>query len=55
MRRLMAVAELLVAKHAGKPVTERTVAGVAQNLWGLNLQSGPRAATPSAICNRRGT
>ena len=24
MRRLMAVAELLVAKHAGKPVTERT-------------------------------
>ena len=43
MRRLMAVAELLVAKHAGKPVTEHTVAGVAQNLWGLNLQS-PRAA-----------
>lgn len=43
MRRLMAVAELLVAKHAGKPVTERTVTGVAQNLWGLNLQS-PRAA-----------
>lgn len=39
MRRLMAIADLLVTKHAGKPVTERTVIGVAQSLWGLELQS----------------
>jgi len=44
MRRLMAVADLLVAKHAGKLVTERTVAGVAENLWGLNLQGRGKAA-----------
>ena|GEM_PF-2617169 len=44
MRRLMAVADLLVAKHAGKPVTERTVVGVAQNLWGMSLQGVTRAA-----------
>lgn len=43
MRRLMAVTDLLVSKHKDKPVTENTVAGVAANLWGLNIQPRKRA------------
>jgi hypothetical protein len=43
MRRLMAITDLLVTKHSGKPVTEKTVEGVASNLWGLQLQTRPRA------------
>lgn len=37
MRRLMAVADLLRSKHAGKSISERTVIGVARHLWGLSL------------------
>jgi len=36
MRRLMAVTDLLAAKHAGKAVTEKTLAGVAGHLWGID-------------------
>lgn len=43
MRRLMAITDLLVTKHAGKPVTERTIVGLAQNLWGLELQTRVKA------------
>jgi DNA transposition AAA+ family ATPase len=43
MRRLMAVADLLVTKHGGKPITEKTIEGVAANLWGLQIQSQSRA------------
>jgi len=35
MRRLMRSVDLLKAKHAGKRITERTVAGVAGHLWGM--------------------
>ena len=35
MRRLMRSLELLKSKHAGKRITERTVAGVAGHLWGM--------------------
>jgi len=38
MRRLMRSVDLLKAKHAGKRVTEKTVAGVAGHLWGMNLE-----------------
>jgi DNA transposition AAA+ family ATPase len=37
MRRLMAALELVKAKHAGKRITEKTVAGVAGYLWGMNV------------------
>jgi DNA transposition AAA+ family ATPase len=37
MRRLMRSLALLKAKHAGKRVTEKTVAGVAGHLWGMEL------------------
>jgi DNA transposition AAA+ family ATPase len=37
MRRLMRSIDLLRAKHAGKPVSEKTVTGVAAHLWGMNL------------------
>jgi type II secretory pathway predicted ATPase ExeA len=36
MRRLMGVTDLLRAKHAGKAVTEKTLAGVAGHLWGID-------------------
>lgn len=35
MRRLMAVTDLLVTKHAGKAVTEKALTGVAGHLWGI--------------------
>jgi DNA transposition AAA+ family ATPase len=35
MRRLMAMTDVLAAKHAGKAVTEKTLAGVAGHLWGI--------------------
>lgn len=44
MRRLMAVTDLLVAKHKGKAITENTIAGVAKNLWGLQMAAIARAA-----------
>jgi hypothetical protein len=37
MRRLMAVTDLLTSKHSGKPVTEKTLEGVAGMLWGLSI------------------
>ena len=37
MRRLMRSLELLQAKHAGKRITEKTIAGVAAHLWGMNV------------------
>ncbi len=43
MRRLMAVTDLLVAKHSGKPITEKTIEGAAANLWGLQLQPRSKA------------
>ena len=43
MRRLMAVTDLLAAKHGDKIVTERTIEGVAANLWGM--QVGPARKT----------
>ena len=43
MRRLMAVTDLLATKHGGKPITEKTIEGVAANLWGLQLHSRPKA------------
>jgi DNA transposition AAA+ family ATPase len=42
MRRLMAVTDLLVTKHAGKPVKVKTIEGIAANLWGLDVPH-PRA------------
>jgi hypothetical protein len=38
MRRLMRSLDLLKAKHAGKPVTEKTIIGVAAHLWGMNVE-----------------
>jgi hypothetical protein len=35
MRRLMRSLDLLKAKHQGKRITERTIAGVASMLWGM--------------------
>jgi DNA transposition AAA+ family ATPase len=43
MRRLMAVTDLLVTRHKDKPVTEKTIEGIAANMWGLQKQSRPRA------------
>jgi DNA transposition AAA+ family ATPase len=39
MRRLMAALDLLKARHVGKRITERTIAGVAGHLWGMALQA----------------
>ncbi|MDE2097829.1 MAG: hypothetical protein KGL39_11320 [Patescibacteria group bacterium] len=39
MRRLMRSLDLLKAKHAGKRISEKTVAGVAGMLWGMNLDA----------------
>lgn len=44
MRRLMAVADMLVSKWAGKRVTEKTVEQVSENLWGMQLDPRRRAA-----------
>jgi hypothetical protein len=38
MRRLMRSLDLLKAKHAGRPVTEKTIVGVAAHLWGMNVE-----------------
>jgi DNA transposition AAA+ family ATPase len=43
MRRLMAVTDMLVSKHAGKRVTERTVEMVAENLWGMQMDPRRRS------------
>lgn len=43
MRRLMAALDLLKTKHAGKRVSEKTIAGVAGHLWGMSV-----AATEAA-------
>jgi DNA transposition AAA+ family ATPase len=40
MRRLMRALDLLKAKHAGKRITEKTIAGVAGHLWGMVLSEG---------------
>jgi hypothetical protein len=37
MRRLMRSLDLLKAKHAGKHISEKTIAGVAGHLWGMAL------------------
>jgi DNA transposition AAA+ family ATPase len=37
MRRLMRSLDLLKSKHAGRRVTEKTITGVAGNLWGMHL------------------
>jgi DNA transposition AAA+ family ATPase len=37
MRRLMTSVDLLKAKHADKPITEKTIAGVAGSLWGMQV------------------
>lgn len=42
MRRLMAAADLLLAKHKGKKITEHTVEGVAKSLWGFDLSGRAR-------------
>lgn len=47
MRRLMAITRLLTEKHSGRPITERTIEGAAQNLWGISLAGYQR--TPMAV------
>ena len=37
MRRLMRSIELLKAKHQGRPIGEKTIAGVGSMLWGMNV------------------
>ncbi len=39
MRRLMRAVDLLRAKHVGKRITEKTIAGVAGHLWGMTVQT----------------
>jgi len=39
MRRLMAAVDLIKARHQGKRVTEKTIAGVAGHLWGMRLEA----------------
>jgi type II secretory pathway predicted ATPase ExeA len=51
MRRLMASIDLIKAKHAGRPITEKTLSGVAAYLWGLNI--GFVEPTAEASCNER--
>lgn len=48
IRRLMQAADLLKAKHAGKRVTERTIVGLAANLWGMNIDLAREAQTEGA-------
>ncbi len=43
MRRLRRMLDLLQAKHAGKLVTERTIAEAAGHLWGMQLAAGEAA------------
>lgn len=43
MRRLLRAIDLLRAKHAGKRITEKTIAGVAGCLWGMRIAE-PEAA-----------
>jgi hypothetical protein len=38
MRRLMASVDMIRAAHAGRAVTVKTIAGVAENLWGMALE-----------------
>ena len=38
MRRLMRALDLLKARHAGKRITAKTIAGVASHLWGISLE-----------------
>lgn len=38
MRRLMRSLDLLKVKHAGKPISEKTVVGVAAHLWGMSVE-----------------
>jgi len=40
MRRLMRALDLLKARHAGKRITEKTVAGIAGHLWGMSIREG---------------
>ena len=47
MRRLMASVDLIQAKHAAKPITEKTLAGVAAYLWGLNIGVAVEHAEPA--------
>ena len=42
MRRINASLNLLKTKHAGKEITEKTIAGVAEHLWGMQIR--PEAA-----------
>ncbi len=37
MRRLMASVTLIQTKHTGRAITEKTIAGVASSLWGMNI------------------
>lgn len=39
MRRLLKSLEMLLAKHAGKPVTAKTIRGVASTLWGVRCDA----------------
>ena len=39
MRRLLAAVELLKAKHQGKRISEKTIAGVAGHLWGMSIRT----------------
>ncbi|MDR3700598.1 MAG: ATP-binding protein [Candidatus Sulfopaludibacter sp.] len=40
MRRLMRSMDLLKARHSGKHIGEKTIAGVAAHLWGMNAGGG---------------
>jgi DNA transposition AAA+ family ATPase len=40
MRRLMRAVDLLRAKHSGKRITEKTIAGVAGHLWNIAISEG---------------
>lgn len=44
MRRLMRTIDLLQAKHSGKRVTSKTIAGVAGHLWGMSISAEGAAA-----------
>ena len=44
MRRLMASVELIQARHSGKRVTVKTIAGVASHLWGMAIPGIEAAA-----------
>lgn len=39
MRRLMRAVDLLKAKHQGKRITEKTIAGMAGYLWGMQIRA----------------